>query len=140
MSTGPSGRSRLIAASVSVGYERQVTRCKTANSPSRTLPNHTRVDRHVARLAGLVNRLARRRGPEWLYPADDGGATHPPAFSQTFDRIVRRAGLLPTRLHTHACLLIKNGVPLKVVSERRGHAKASFTMDCERSLRTVLHA
>ena len=28
-----------------------------------------------------------------------------------------------------ASLLIKHGVPLKVVSERLGHAKASFTMD-----------
>lgn len=34
--------------------------------------------------------------------------------------------------HTHASLLIKNLVPLKVVSKRLGRAKASFTMDTYR--------
>jgi integrase len=70
---------------------------------------------------------------EWMFPADDGSPTHPHAFSQAFERIVNRASLPPTRLHdlrhTHASLLIKHGMPLKVVSERLGHAKASFTMD-----------
>lgn len=31
--------------------------------------------------------------------------------------------------HTHATLLIKAGVPVKVVSERLGHAKAAFTIE-----------
>jgi integrase len=31
--------------------------------------------------------------------------------------------------HTHATLAIKAGVPVKVVSERLGHASTSFTMD-----------
>jgi integrase len=30
--------------------------------------------------------------------------------------------------HTHATLLLKAGVPLKVVSERLGHATPAFTM------------
>src|SRR5690606_14000329 len=30
--------------------------------------------------------------------------------------------------HTHATLLLKAGVPVKVVSERLGHASAAFTM------------
>jgi Phage integrase family len=31
--------------------------------------------------------------------------------------------------HTHAPLLIKAGVPVKVVSERLGHATAAFTIE-----------
>jgi hypothetical protein len=31
--------------------------------------------------------------------------------------------------HTHATLALKAGVPVKVVSERLGHASTSFTMD-----------
>jgi integrase len=31
--------------------------------------------------------------------------------------------------HTHASLLLKEGVPVKVVSERLGHATPSFTLD-----------
>lgn len=31
--------------------------------------------------------------------------------------------------HTHATLLIRSGVPAKVVSERLGHATASFTIE-----------
>jgi integrase len=30
--------------------------------------------------------------------------------------------------HTHATIMLKAGVPVKVVSERLGHANAAFTM------------
>jgi integrase len=120
---------------VSVGYERQVTRCKTENSRRLVELDPTTLtmlaswrDWQEASNAWLGGNV-----PEWLFPGEDGGATHPHAFSQAFERIARRAGLPATRLHdlrhTHASLLIKDGVPLKVVSERLGHAKASFTMD-----------
>lgn len=94
---------------VSVGYERQVTRCKTANSrrqveldPTTLAMLATWRDWKESSTVWLADAT-----PEWLFPADDGGATHPHAFSQAFDRIVRRAGLPPTRLHdlrhTPAC-------------------------------------
>ena len=58
---------------------------------------------------------------------------HPDKLTQTFDRLVRRAGLPVIRLHdlrhTHATLLIDAGVPVKVVSERLGHATAAFTIE-----------
>jgi integrase len=31
--------------------------------------------------------------------------------------------------HTHATLLLRDGVPVKVVSERLGHAQSSVTLD-----------
>jgi integrase len=61
----------------------------------------------------------------------DGKPIHPERFSRTFDQLVARHGLPTIRLHdlrhTHASLLLKDGVPIKVVSERLGHASASFT-------------
>ena len=65
---------------------------------------------------------------------DGHGATiHPHAISQAFERIARRAGVRVIRLHdvrdTHASLLIAAGVPVKVVSERLGHASPTFTIE-----------
>ena len=62
-----------------------------------------------------------------------GDAVHPDKLTQTFDRIVRRVEVPVIRLHdlrhTHATLLIDAGVPVKVVSERLGHATAAFTIE-----------
>jgi integrase len=49
-----------------------------------------------------------------------------------FNKLVARSGLPRIRLHdlrhTHATLLLKGGVPMKVVSERLGHSTPGFTM------------
>ena len=54
------------------------------------------------------------------------------SISQLFDRSVARSSLPRNRLHdlrhTHATLLVAAGVPIKVVSERLGHAHPGFTM------------
>jgi integrase len=118
---------------VSVEYERQLTRCKTRNSRRLVELDSTTLAMLAAWRAWQQAACFAAEPSEWMFPADDGSPTHPHAFSQAFERIVNRASLPPTRLHdlrhTHASLLIKHGIPLKVVSERLGHAKASFTMD-----------
>jgi integrase len=49
-----------------------------------------------------------------------------------FQTLVHRSGLPRLRFHdlrhTHATLLLKAGVPIKVVSERLGHSTPGFTM------------
>jgi integrase len=54
------------------------------------------------------------------------------AISQAFELIARRAGVRLIRLHdlrhTRGTLLIAAGVPVKVVSERLGHATPTFTI------------
>jgi integrase len=49
-----------------------------------------------------------------------------------FDRHVAKSTLPRIRLHdlrhTHASILLKAGVPVKVVSERLGHSSPAFTM------------
>ena len=61
-----------------------------------------------------------------------GEPLHAESISQLFTRIVARSPLSRIRLHdlrhTHASLLVANGVPIKVVSERLGHAHPGFTM------------
>lgn len=63
---------------------------------------------------------------------ENGEPIHPHTFSQSFERIIRRAGLRPIRLHdlrhTHASLALKAGVPVKVISERLGHESPAFTL------------
>lgn len=70
---------------------------------------------------------------QWMFTDIHGDAIHPQAMSQTFDRIVRRTPVPRIRFHdlrhTHATLLIAAGVPAKVVAERLGHSRASFTID-----------
>lgn len=62
----------------------------------------------------------------------DGEPTHPQLLSDAFGKLVDRSGLPRIRFHdlrhTHATLLLKAGVPIKVVSERLGHSTPGFTM------------
>ena len=59
-------------------------------------------------------------------------AVSPESISQLFTRTVATTGLPRIRFHdlrhTHASLLVAAGVPIKVVSERLGHAHPGFTM------------
>jgi integrase len=70
---------------------------------------------------------------DWVFTNIDGQPVHPHSISQTFERIARRAGVPRIRLHdvrhTHGTLLIKAGIPVKVVSERLGHGNPAFTID-----------
>lgn len=67
-----------------------------------------------------------------VFARPDGTPINPDAFSQSFDRLVARSPLPRIRLHdlrhTHASVLLKAGVPVKVVSERLGHANPAFTI------------
>lgn len=72
-------------------------------------------------------------GDDAMFMNTHGRACHPETFTQLFDRIVDRNDHLPRirfhdLRHTHASLLIAHGVPVKVVSERLGHANPAFTM------------
>ena len=96
-----------------------------------------------ATLAGL--RAHRRQqnedrliwGGAWMetglvFVRSDGSAIHPQRLSQWFAQHVRRAGLPRIRLHdvrhSYATAVIRAGVPLKVVSQRIGHANPTITM------------
>jgi integrase len=62
----------------------------------------------------------------------DGSAPNPEAFSNLFHTLVARAGLRPIRLHdlrhSYATAALAAGVPVKVVSQRIGHADITVTL------------
>jgi integrase len=68
----------------------------------------------------------------FVFAKPNGDPLHPDYFSQSFERLIARMDLPRIRLHdlrhTHATLLLKEGVPPKVVSERLGHSSVAFTM------------
>jgi integrase len=68
-----------------------------------------------------------------VFTNENGTLIHPERISQLFKKHVRSAGLPPIRFHdlrhTHATLAMKAGVPVKVISERLGHADVAFTMN-----------
>ena len=94
----------------------------------------------VAVLAAWKKRQARERDAwpgAWpaehrVFTMEDGAALHPDRITEAFRRHVRAAGVPAIRLHdvrhTAASLMIASGVPVKVVSERLGHADVAFTM------------
>jgi integrase len=120
-------------ALVSVAYELHESPGKS-NNASRSID----LDRHTVQVlegwrARLGDELGRpMRGTDYLFPNSAGEATHPDLFTGAFKRVVAHLDLPQLRLHdlrhTHAPLLLKAGVPIKVVSERLGHATPGFTM------------
>lgn len=72
------------------------------------------------------------RTPETVFTTTAGRPVHPQVLSQCFESVIAAAGLDRIRFHdlrhTHASLLLKARVPLKVVSERLGHSSPAFTM------------
>lgn len=63
----------------------------------------------------------------------DGHPHDVDVVSQRFDAAVKKSGVKRIRFHdlrhTHATIALQPGVPVKVVSERLGHSKASITQD-----------
>ncbi|MGQ0744931.1 MAG: tyrosine-type recombinase/integrase [Acidimicrobiales bacterium] len=123
-------------ALVSVAYEMQLSDVKTgAGRRTIDLDERTVSVLRQWRKAQAEERLALGAGyldRDLVFCRSDGERLHPDLFSQTFDRAASKAGLPDITLHdlrhTHATLLLKAGVPVKVVSERLGHASPGFTM------------
>lgn len=67
-----------------------------------------------------------------VFTKPDGSAIHPERFSAWFAQRCRRSGLPVVRLHdvrhSYVTALLAEGVPLKVVSQRIGHASPMVTM------------
>ena len=88
--------------------------------------------RHLARLDEQREAFGAsydQRG--WLFCHPDGTPLHPDTITRRFNRLVDRAGVPRIRLHdvrhTYATIALDNGVDLKVVSERLGHANMNVT-------------
>ncbi|MFN2505793.1 MAG: tyrosine-type recombinase/integrase [Acidimicrobiales bacterium] len=119
---------------VAIGYELHQTRGKTRNArrPIDLDPTTLSVLAGWKALQAAELAAVGIDNDGWVFTDGDAKPIHPHALSQTFERIARRAGVPVIRLHdlrhTHGSLLIKEGVPVKVVSERLGHANIAFTI------------
>ena len=68
-----------------------------------------------------------------VFTREDGSPVHPDYASTVFDRMVRTSAQARITFHglrhTHASILLAKGLPVKVVSERLGHATVQITLD-----------
>ncbi len=129
------GRVEVTQALTAVGYTTSFSRLKTKTSRRCvTLDAETvecfrvwRTEQAKAlKAAGRTNELG------LVFTGSDGGLLHPHLASQAFTRAHRNLAVKPICLHdlrhTHASLLLRDRVPIKVVSERLGHSNPAFTM------------
>ena len=72
------------------------------------------------------------QGGDLVVTEPDGSAVHPQVLTRRFGVIVKRAGLPTIRLHdvrhSYATAALAAGVPVKVLSQRIGHADVSVTL------------
>jgi len=119
---------------VDVGYEIRQTRGKTRRSRRVVDLDGTTVDLLKSwRTWRSAQAQAVRMTPSaWIFADYNGEPVHPQSVSQAFERIVNRADVPTITLHelrhTHATLLLKERVPVKVVTERLGHANPAYTI------------
>jgi len=76
--------------------------------------------------------------PTWqetdlIFCTRSGGQLNPNNIARAYEALVKRADVRRIRFHAlrhmHATWLLQSGQPVKVVSERLGHAKVSITLD-----------
>ena len=93
----------------------------------------------------LLRQLRERQIAEWLLlgirlqdddlvlSKPDSKPLDPSTITHTFRKVLKRAGLPTIRFHdlrhTHASLMLKQGVYPKIVSERLGHSSIGITLD-----------
>ena len=72
-------------------------------------------------------------GESLVFGHVDGTPRAPATLTHAFAKLAKRIGLAGVRLHdlrhTHASLLLRQGVHPKIVSERLGHANIQITLD-----------
>jgi integrase len=129
------GRVAVRQALVSVGYQTSISDVKTGTS-RRTIDID---DEPIQVLRDWYKLRTEERGgiapgdDDLVFVKADGTSMHPDVFSQLFDRTVAKLHVPVITLHdlrhTHATLLLKAGVHVKVVSERLGHSSIAFTMN-----------
>ena len=129
-------RLHLNRGLVAVGYEVHQTRGKTKTARRAIELDDTTLavlEGWRAYQAAEFTAVGIDPGDEWVFTDGDGEPVHPHAVYEAFRRIVHNAGIPTMRFHdlrhTHGSLLIKEGVPVKVVSERLGHAHIAHTLE-----------
>lgn len=131
---------RTLVVRQSLSVVRRHVRLKPPKTvQSRTITFDGRVAAALAAQRAAQRGDADRLGPchhnawDLVFAAETGVALTPDVVSRWFRQAVAASGVAPLRLHglrhTHATLLLQAGVPVKVVSQRLGHASVQLTLD-----------
>ncbi len=124
---------------LSVARSRQSIQGGTVEVPTKTAASRRSIDldANTEQVLARWRRRQQRDGQpvgvhDPIFTNRHGEPVNPESISQLFDRKAVSSGLPRIRLHdlrhTHASLLVAAGEPIKVVSERLGHAHPGFTM------------
>ncbi len=125
----------LDKATISVRHAVVTSAYKVHESDVKTSSGRRTIDLGASAVDALTTHRSWASGKagDLVFRWKDGREIHPERVSRTFDRLVIKHNLPRIRLHdvrhTHATLLLKAGVPAKVVSERLGHASPGFTLN-----------
>jgi len=101
-----------------------------ALSPSSvlTLAEHKEKQKRIRAMLGMP-----LKDDDLLFSTPDGKPLRPNTVSRAWTTLATRAGLKVIRFHdarhTHASLMLKQGVHPKIVQERLGHASIQITLD-----------
>ena len=98
-------------------------------------PSATQVmQRHKSHHKEIVDTLSSAWNDDALvFVSELGEPIHPDTLTHAWSKLVRRLNLSGVRLHdsrhTHASIMLRQGVHPKIVSERLGHANIQITLD-----------
>jgi integrase len=133
------GLMQIEESLVSVRGVAQVNKPKTKNSRRSlrlplevidTLRLHQAAQQQMHQEHGVVP------SRDWVFTTSNGTSIHPDNINRSLERLCKLAGVKQVRVHdlrhTYASLARRAGVSLEVVSEKLGHARASFTADVYR--------
>lgn len=112
---------------ISISYRMELSTPKT---------HRARVIDLDAETLGVLRKLFAERGhpaaSSHVFVGDEGDAIHPESVRVVFERLHPHAGVPRIRFHdlrhTHATIALRAGIPVKVISERLGHASSAFTL------------
>ncbi len=97
-------------------------------STALVLREHWEAQETIRLMQGL-----RLRDTDLVFSKEDGSPLIPNAVTNAWLRLAKRTGLEGIRLHdarhTHASLMLKQGVHPKIVQERLGHSTIAITLD-----------
>jgi integrase len=138
-SPGCAGPTGTNPATVSIARSRQVVAGSSVEVAVKTRTSRRCIDldADTEKVLRAWRRRQQRDGhtvgtSDPIFTNATGQPVHPESIYQLFHRQVRRLDMpricFHGLRHTHASLLVAAGTPIKVVSERLGHANPGFTM------------
>ncbi|MGG5737781.1 tyrosine-type recombinase/integrase [Bacillus cereus group sp. IBL03679] len=126
-----------VTINQTLGHDNKIKASAKNNSSKRTIPIPLEVIEELKKRKLQINKDKLRIGPAYhdldLITCNNlGKVTTRSTFTSHFNKVIENAGIKKIKFHdtrhTHATLLLKQGVHPKVVSERLGHSDISLTL------------